>query len=191
MSEELYGGPALERDAGFSPMELAPEPSKSTDIGSNSSSLREVANQRVADRGEPEQGLDEVSYKKADERGRPTRERSDPRETVKLARAAKDLASYRRSEIDAKEREQANLVRAHADALRGGRQSPLDQQSPQPEQQNLLQNVAPQGQAYQQSPSHGYDQQLVAGARDSAATRRRVALVLRVLIRVRRETGKE
>ena len=136
-------------------------PAEPSEIGSDVSSLREAADGLYAERESPngEAPPDEVSYR--DQRG----ELTDERQTIKLERGAKDLARYREQQRLAEEREEAELIKRHTDALRAGQQSPIDQaqaaqqQQPQPqytpEQAQAQQNL---NQAYQQSPYHGAEQ---------------------------------
>ena len=147
--------------------EVSPEPAESSaDIGSDSASLREAADQRVADRAEPEPGIDEISYR--DQHGKPT----DKHLTLKADRAARDLADYRGRQRLAEEREQADLVRAQADALR--RQNATNAQPPQysAEQRQAQATALSQQAAYTTTAAQdGYtavDQQSAAVARDPA-----------------------
>ena len=159
MSEELYGAEATEAAAGYSPMPEAP-PSESTDIGSDHDSLRDAAHE-LTERRETPQGLDTVEYKKPDERGRPTRERADPKETIKLERGAKDLAAWREAQAKADEAEAEAAVREHVDSLRqGGPGTIQNQQNANQPQYTPAQTEAQQNlnNAYQQSPMHGFEQ---------------------------------
>jgi hypothetical protein len=165
MSEELYGAEATEAAAGYSPMpESSPEPAQDSgrelsirDAANELSDARDARGSREARESPP----DTISYR--DEHGK----RTDKRQTVTRDRAARDLAGYRQQKVEAEQRQEQDLVRAHADALRSGRQSEA--------QRSLQQNVAPQQspttQDYATSASQpgelsAYDRQLVAGARD-------------------------
>jgi hypothetical protein len=143
------------------------EPSQDSDsIRSDSTSLRE-ASRELTERRESnanrEDPPDIISY-----RNNETGKRTDRRATVSREQAAKDLAGYRESKVLEAERQEQDLIRAHADALRSGRQSPIDAAQQQPN--NQPQQFAPQGQAPTQASQPGelsaYDRQLVAGARD-------------------------
>ena len=129
---------AAESSQGHVPMESTPEPSSEP---SRDLSIRDAANELSESRNTDESGVpDIISYRNSE-----TGKRTDRRTSVSREQAAKDLAGYRESKVLEAERQEQDLVRAHADALRSGRQSPIDaslqlpqvrQHSSQPQQRS-------------------------------------------------------
>jgi hypothetical protein len=174
MPEEQFGQAGLEQQAGFVPMEPpASEPAESKDFGSDASSLRDAARELDRGRSAEERPVDEIAYRRQGDDGKVEREFES--KTVKMDRAAKDLAEFRQRRARQEEQEINEAIRRDTDALKRG-EIPA-RQSQQPQQPQTSQNVQfgqdaqsylPHQQAVQaaERARQQQDEALTANARD-------------------------